>query len=234
MRRSLAALAVLLVIGSRDGRAQERAGFITLRGTDTLAAESFARTAGNIDGILAVRDPRAAITYYQARLRFDSTIVRLEMLTRFPGQPDSVFEKSEMQFSADSALITQTRDGRERSFMVPVRAAVPWVPASMALYEPMFRRSRRIREDTSKMNLLAFNAPALPASIIRAGDRVFTFRHAGGDTRVDTDEIGRVLSWTRTTGSGVVRGERRPGISVESVAAEFLHAERTIRKDRVP
>lgn len=234
MRRAHAALAVLLVIGARASRAQERAGFVTVRGSDTVAAESFTRTAGNIDGILAVRSPRASLTYYQARLRYDSTIVRLDMVTRVPGEPDSTEEKAVMQFGVDSALIVLTHRGSTRSFHVPVQLAVPWVEASIALYEPMFRRAQRIREDTTQLNLLPFIAPALPALLRRMESRLYELRFAGGVFRVETDEIGRVLRWTRQEPAGQTRAERRTGIHVEAIAESFRRRERAGIKDRGP
>lgn len=226
IRGALAAIAVLSGALAGFAEAQDRAGFVILLGKDTVAAESYSRTAGNIDGRIVARSPHTSITYYQARLRLDSSVFYVQTMTRLPGETDPGQQTAQLLIASDSAQVRLTSGDSSRTFMMPVRYGVPWLDQSIALYEPLLRYATFTRRDSIAIDLLPFGARTFPATLKRVASQTFELRHPGGVNRIDTDEIGRILRWDGSGSTVQVRAERQLDVDVEAIAQSFAAADR--------
>lgn len=94
--------------------APERAGLVTLLGTDTLAVERFVRTPGGIEAVVALRAPETTVTEYRLNLGDGGALRRYEATTRRPGS-DAVVRRETAEPVGDSLRVTVVADGETRT-----------------------------------------------------------------------------------------------------------------------
>ena len=141
--RAAATLPVLLalVLGGGDAAAQlpERAGFVVLRGADTLAVESFERSPTAITGILVVPASGQRLGY-RMELTPTAAVTRAEIRVWSATAPDTAppLQQGTMTFSGDSVTLEGT--GTRKVAASP--GSIPYLNLSGAGLELLVRRAR--------------------------------------------------------------------------------------------
>ncbi|HEX2093797.1 MAG TPA: DUF2911 domain-containing protein [Longimicrobiaceae bacterium] len=206
--------------------AQQQSGaFVTLLGSDTIAAERYTHAGDRIVGREVIRTPRTTITDYMATLAADGTVSHVEVQSQRPGEPEP-YQRATIEFGADSALVTTWRPDRTRSYRVAApRGSIPWVSMSMALYEPALRWARSAGVDSAAVALVPPGSQSFAATLRRTGSRSFEVRHVAGAYRMEVDEQGRITAWDGTASTVQVLAERVPSLDLDFLAAAFLARE---------
>lgn len=140
--------------------------FIVRHSGDTVATETFARHATNIQGTLAIRNQRNTSQRYTAVIAPDATVPMIEVAVHQDADSGrvkgKVVQRARVIFKDDSAavdaLINQSIETR---VFGTERGAIPYLNMSFALLEQAVRRAR---------------APGAPA------DKVPFFNLGGGQT----------------------------------------------------
>ena len=131
-------LAVLLLAACAPAAPEERYGFVTLLGRDTIAVERVTRRGNDVTVDAVDRFPRVRRRHAEIALRPDGGIRRLEMDIHTPSEPADQRERRVVaEVRADSVRVTKTDDaGRfSRAFATQGGTAMAHVPQMYSLYE---------------------------------------------------------------------------------------------------
>lgn len=161
-------LALLLALGSplSAQTVADSGTFIIRHSGDTVATETFARSAGTIRGTLAIRNQRNTSQRYTVIIGPDATVAMIEVAVRQDADSGrvsgKVVERARVIFKEDSAAVdAMNKQGMETRVFGTERGAIPYLNMSFALLEQAVRRAR---------------TPGAP------GDRVPFFNLGGGQT----------------------------------------------------
>jgi hypothetical protein len=219
-RTALAALS----LAAAPAAAQESGAFIVRLGRDTVVVEQFTRTADRIEGTMVGRTPRTSVRTYNATLRPDGSISRLEMTTRIPAAPEMLPQVLTVTMGADSAdWRIQRGDSIREGRMAATAEAHPWVFNSYALAEPVIRAARARGVDSAAVPVVQAGAPRTgTVSFIRRGADSVLIRSGTGVTRARVDAQGRVLGAHSPESTFKAEVERVDRLDVQAIAAEFV------------
>ncbi len=143
-------LILALAAGLAPFRLQAQADsgvFVVRHVDDTVATETFARTATAIEGTLALRNSAATSQRYTAVLAPDGTVPLIEVTVR--ENEDSgrvkgkIISRARVIFKEDSAAVDEANSRGLRTFVFGTRrGAIPYLNLSFALLEQAVRRAR--------------------------------------------------------------------------------------------
>lgn len=206
--RRLIAIALATVTACAPG--PETAGFVYRLGVDTTAAASVTRTGNTLDGVHIDRVPVTTVTRWQATLRSDSVVERLE---RTQTRGDSVIERVVVSQAGDTMVTERTRGDSVSVWRVAVPdGAMPrHASSNPALLELVTRRAASSGLDRLPIPAVgaADTAPTVD-TLIRVAADSFTW----GATSLRVDSAGRILRMGANT-------ERADSLDIEALAAAF-------------
>jgi hypothetical protein len=121
--------------------------FVIRHANDTVATESFARTATTIEGTLSLRNSSATSQRYTAVLAPDGTVPLIDITVREDQDSGRVkgkiISRARVIFKEDSAAVDEANDQGIKTFVFGTqRGAIPYLNLSFALLEQAVRRAR--------------------------------------------------------------------------------------------
>ena len=121
--------------------------FVVRHGEDTVATERFTRRDTNIEGVLAIRNPRNTSQRYTAVIAPDATVPMIDVAVREDADSGRVKQKlvqrARVIFREDSAAVDAViSQNIETRVFGTQRGAIPYLNMSFALLEQAVRRTR--------------------------------------------------------------------------------------------
>ncbi|HEX5724342.1 MAG TPA: DUF2911 domain-containing protein [Longimicrobiaceae bacterium] len=230
LRTAVALAACSGAAGPLQAQEPETGAFVVTIGRDTLAVERYTRTADRLQGEVIGRAPRATSSTYDAVLRPDGSIARIEITTRQLNAPAGApANRSTVEFGADSATVVLQRGDSVRTQRVPTPhgASIPLVGNSYAVYEQAIMHFRRAAAaDSLKMSMVApGNARSYDLTLRRVGADSLTLSNIAGLQRVHADARGRLLGLDGLQSTQKFIVQRLPTLDLTALGAEFARRE---------
>ncbi|HEX9937284.1 MAG TPA: alpha/beta fold hydrolase [Longimicrobium sp.] len=238
MHRVLLAATCVCALAPSTARAQAASGaFVLRRGADTVAVESFRRTAAEVQGQIVVK--AAVNVAYTMGTGPGATVTAMELRARAPGAPDSAppLQHITVAFAGDSSVVTIVAGGQRSSQVVKGAAgAVPIVNPSAVVIEQMLMRARALgRGDSATVTVFSVGTTnTLPGRVAFRGDSAVIVL-AGMEVRARTDAAGRLLGAVIPAQNLAI--ERTAGVSAASGRPDYsvpAGAPYTAEEVRVP
>jgi hypothetical protein len=119
--------------------ADDRAGFVTMLGRDTIALESFTLSASRLEGDIVLRVPGTVLFHYVLNLESDGTVSRSVLDLKPLGVPNMPARRTTLDFVGDSVRVALDSAGVSRRLTVAAKkGAVPLLTtgfgASLGIY----------------------------------------------------------------------------------------------------
>jgi hypothetical protein len=145
-------MALALVAGLAPSRLYAQAAadsgmFVIRHAADTVATESFSRTATTITGTLALRNAAATSQWYTAVLAPDGTVPMIELTVRQDADSGRakgrIVSRARVLLHDHSAAEAEPNGTRNKTFDYGTRrGAIPYLNLSFALLEQALRQAR--------------------------------------------------------------------------------------------
>lgn len=222
------AVALLAVPVPSHAQSPERGAFVTRLGVDTVAIESFTRTADHLSGDRVVRAPKVSLLHYEATLGPDGNVTRFEASSRPGNRLDlPALEASSIVISGDSAVVQLRQADSTRGYVVHIRGgAVPMFNSTYALYDQMTRQLVRERRDSMPVDMLRPGVLApVPTTLTRMAPDSVVIDHNGDPLEVLIDSSGRLLSLSGAKTTLKVTVTRQDSADVAALAQSFAAME---------
>ena len=220
-------LCSLLVAGllAPAALAAQSGQFVVLLGHDTLAIESYTRTADRLEGEQVIRSPRTVHRIYTVTFGAGGVTQRFELVTHnVSGAPGPAETKAWATFQGDSAVTTVPRGDSTRTVRVRVGSgALPYLGQSFGLVEEVARRARAAGGTDYTTNMLPVgDTEPLPVTVTRRGADSLTFMLGGiGPLRARVDERGTLLGVSGIGGTAQIIVERVTGLDFGTLGKSF-------------
>jgi hypothetical protein len=209
MRNGLVAAFVALV---SPLAAQESGAFVVRLGRDTLAVESYTRTATELRGEQVIRAPRSAHRIYTVTYRADGTVERYELVTHnIQGGPGPLETRFTLTFEGPEAVTRSARGDSVITTRAPLAGpALPWTIHVYGVMEDIVRRARGAGGDRVAVPVVALGESAAETAWVwRTGPDSVGADFAGiGPFRIHTDARGALLGASGVGGTLQVTVER--------------------------
>lgn len=170
--------------------------FHVTRGTDTIARETFTRTAARLDADMRVVAAGARIAYAMD-LAPDASVTRVEMRAYAPGADTSAAQRLVATVRGDSVIAEMTPRGApartDRVASAP--GVVPYINPSPSNMEQIIRRARAIGGDRVQVPIMGADNGRLTQIGVR---------FAGADSAIIS--LGPVVLRMRTDRAGMLLG----------------------------
>jgi len=142
--------------------ADDRAGFVTTLGRDTIALESFTRSPSRFEGDIVLRVPGTVLFHYVLKVEGDGTVSRSVVELEPLGVPEMAPRRVTLDFIRDSVLVTSDSAGESHRIMRAAgKGAVPLLTTgfgaslgiytSFGMYELLLSRLPIHANDTAKV-----------------------------------------------------------------------------------
>ncbi|HEX8359635.1 MAG TPA: hypothetical protein VF613_06000 [Longimicrobium sp.] len=173
--------------------------FIQLRGTDTIARETFTRTATRLQADMRMSGDRRMA--YTSDLAADASVTRVELRAYSPGADTTAAQRAVVTLRGDSATLEVTpRGGAANTERFSTTAgAVGYVNPSPSSLEQIVRRARAIGGDSVQVQIVG-----VPGRQTRA----VNVRFVGADSAIVS--LGGVALHLRTDRAGSMLGGSVP------------------------
>ncbi|HEX6062820.1 MAG TPA: alpha/beta fold hydrolase, partial [Longimicrobiales bacterium] len=190
MRRTLLLFMLCALPGTLAAQSE---AFVVRLGTDTIATETFTRSATRLEGELSGSGVRARSRYSLDLSNGHPVSLRSEVI---PAGSDTATLKATLQFARDSVFVQLVRGGsaQPEQRLATRPGAVPFVNLAFSFVELVTTRETRTPGDSITAQLfLLENGATLPAKIkwITPDSAVMTL--GGIDLRMHLDARGRIL-----------------------------------------
>jgi hypothetical protein len=166
--RSLSVILISLVVVGASGApvarrvADDRAGFVTTLGRDTIALESFTRSASRLEGDIVLRVPGTVLFHYVLNLESDGTVSRSVLDLKPLGVPNMAARRTTLDFVGDSVRVNFDSAGKSRrATFAAKKGAAPLLTTgfgaslgiytSFGMYELLLSRLPIHASDTAKI-----------------------------------------------------------------------------------
>jgi len=219
--------------------ADDRAGFVTTLGRDTIALESFTRSASRFEGDIVLRVPGTVHFHYVLKLEDNGTVSRSVLDLEPLGIPEMAPRRVTLDFIRDSVLVTVDSAGESRRIMRSAgKGAVPLLTtgfgasegiyASFGMYELLLSRLPVHANDTGKV-------AAVGTLSGRVTTRYFlrpSTTHVEVDfykiawMHVTLDESGHIMSADASETTEKTQTRRTEFIDIASAAKEYAARDR--------
>jgi len=199
--------------------AADRGAFVVRLGVDTLAVESFTRTADQLEVDAAVRTPATVTRHYVVSLSPTGVPTRLQYDGRRVNNsaPPS---QATVAFGADTAVVDMKLGDSTRTMRMAAHNAVPFVNLSFAMVELATRLAAAAPTDSIDVTLVPLGAPqtaVLP--IKRSGPDSVTIWYFGDPMHARVDRQGRILGLEGLSTTQKVLVDRVSAADVQAFAA---------------
>jgi hypothetical protein len=199
----IVAIGALLVTCAALANAQQRGGFVTRLGNDTIAIERFVRTPDSVTGEMVSRSPKTQRFSYVARLDKNGAITTYTALIYQGVLPGSAVRvQADVDFRGpDSIRLTTKRGDSTRHQAVPYYAgAVPLLEPAMVEYEIVARQA--VAAKGKRIPFAAYYLSDIePGSAIRAAPDLVLIATRTDTVRARVDRDGTVTSITDPGGT---------------------------------
>ena len=199
MPRSLAATVAALVLAPALLPAQQAAGFVVLKGADTVAVEHFTRDTFALTGRL-LREAAGQVSErisYTVTVLEDGTTPLLELAAWRGSDPEDgpARQTTRVIFRDDSVAIDQANRGAgARTTLLPTQAAsVPYLNLSTAFLELATRRAVRAGGSATLPFFNLGGGQTLAGTVARLGADSALVRLGSIELRFQVDAEGRIL-----------------------------------------
>ncbi len=225
---ALPVLSALSLLTASPVLSQERAAFITRLGTDTVAVESFTRSADRLVGDRVIRAPRVSLLHYEATLGPDGTVTAFQASSRPGNRLDlPALESAAIEIRGDSALVRLRQADSTRSYVLHIRpGAVPMFNSTYALYDQMIRQLVRRRLDSMPVDMVLPGVlSAVPTTLTRIAPDSVAIDYYGNPLEARVDSAGRLLGLSGARTTVKVRVTRCDSADVVALAHTFAATE---------
>lgn len=205
-------------------------GFITKLGDDTLAVETFSKTANGIEARVLLRTPQTELTSY--RLVQDEhggiqemTALRYEREVGFHGE--GVFNHSVVKHGDSLSVDYITRSGDRRSFLVNnEEGTLPFIDMVHWPFELAFNRVVEMGQDSVYQPLLSGNRIS-DFIIARIEGDSMTIRHPWrGVMGVNVNENGELEFLDAGLTTRKLKVYRKDDIDIVAIAERFIQSDK--------
>jgi len=197
--RGMVRVALALAVIPAAARAQEAGdagAFVIRRGSDTVAVESFRRSAGEVSGELGVKS--AVRVVYTLRVGAAQAVTGVEMRAWAPGAADSMppLQHITVNWAGDSAMVVIEGGGQRMAQAVRGAAgAVPIVNPSAVVLEQVLMRARQAGADSTSVPVFVIGtAQVVQSTVVFRGDSATMT--IGPVVHAATDRAGRLMGAT--------------------------------------
>lgn len=228
----------LLASASRHA-ADDRAGFVTTLGRDTIALESFTRSASRLEGDIVLRVPGTVHFHYVLKVDDDGTVSRSVLDLEPLGAPELAPRRTTLDFIRDSVLVTFDSAGQSHRIMRAAgNRAVPLLTTgfgaslgiytSFGMYELLLSRLPIHADDTAKVvEVGALSGQVTTRYFLRPSPTqvgVDFFKIAW--MHVTLDDSGRIVSADASETTEKTQTRRTAFIDIPSAAKEYAARDR--------
>jgi hypothetical protein len=207
------------VASALPGAAADRGAFVVRLGVDTIAVESFTRTADRLEVDAALRTPTTVVRHYVVSLSPTGTPTKLEYEGRRVNNsaPPTI---ATVNFGADTAVVDLKLGDSTQTIRLPARDAIPFVSNSFAMMELATRRAVAAATDSVPVTLVALGATetaVLP--VVRGGNKdTLTIWYFGDPMHARVDREGRILGLEGLSTTSKVLVDRVASADVKAFA----------------
>ena len=196
--------------GSMQAPAAAPESFVLLQGNDTIAVETFTRTATTLQAELSART--GGRFSYDAQLAADGTVPRIELRAFTPGTPagGAPAQRAIASFRGESVSGQSfVGDSSRTATVATTRGAIPYVNPSPSLMEQIVRRARALGGAEAQVPVFIIGAgQTLTATVRTVGADSAVLSLGGTDIRARVDRAGALLG--ASVGAQNLRIVRRP------------------------
>jgi len=225
LRLGLATACLCLVAAAplaAQGRT-ETGAFLVRLGSDTVAVESFTRTASRLEIELVYRSPRTVLRHYVLDLGADGSVTRAEVGVYRPGAPLAhPMQRIIVTFHGDSATWENRRGDTVSTRTVAAPAGT--LPLLMPAYSTLTlvtEKARRAGQDSVSVMMQLGPAPAIPVAVKLLGRDSMTLQLSFGQIRARVDRDGRFLGSVAPEATAHHIVSPVTGVDVRALAAAF-------------
>lgn len=203
--------------------------FVETLGNDTIAVESFTRTATSIDGQVVSRNPATTLASYHAELGEDGRISRFEANWHRGDDLDGPAAASvtvTREGDAVQVVRTSSDEGTDTLTVEPDALLVPNVgrlPLAVGMVDYATRRAVAEGADRLEIAMLSPGSGRLADNAFESrGEGVYTLGYFGSPQIINVDETGAVqsMSGRETTVKVEIAPSAQP-LDVAALAADY-------------
>jgi len=220
----------------------DRAGFVTTLGRDTIALESFTRSASRLEGDIVLRVPGTVLFHYVLDLQSDGTVSRSVLDLKPLGVPNMPARRTTLDFVGDSVRIAFDSAGvSNRRTVAAKKGAAPLLTTgfgaslgiytSFGMYEILLSRLPIHANDTAKVVTVgALSGAVSTRPFLRPSAtqvEVDFFRIAW--MHVKLDENGHIVSADAIETTEKTQTKRTDFIDVPAAAKDYAARDRAGR-----
>ncbi len=219
--------------------ADNRAGFVTTLGRDTIALESFTRSPSRVEGDIVLRVPGTVHFHYVLNLEGDGTVSRSVLDLEPLAVPQMAPRRVTLDFLRDSVLVTLDSAGESRHIMRAAgNGAVPLLTtgfgaslgiyASFGMYELLLSRLPIHADDTARVvEVGALSGRVMTRYFLRPSStqvEVDFFKIAW--MHVTLDDSGHIVSADASATTEKTQTRRTAFIDIAEAAKEYAARDR--------
>ena len=175
----------------------ESAGFVVLRGADTVALEHFARGAHQLEGELILPTMARQRFHYRATVLDDATtpLVELQVWRGDDPEQSSPRQRTQLIFKEDSVAIDDISSGGLLTVILPTaKSALPYLNLSFAFLEQGVMRARVLGGDSASVPFFSLGGgQTLSGTVRTVGADSVAVEIGTVDFRLKVDGRGRIL-----------------------------------------
>ncbi len=231
MRILLAIICCLTLLSACSTPSDERvqqAGFITLLGADTLAAEHVVVSDNTIEATVMLRTPSTSLRRYTMNVNEAGGIERLETIVTTFTDGEQPASRSVLVSSDSGYTLTSYEGGEEtsRTLAAPV-TALPFLDMIHWPFDQVLPRAYSSAQDVYEQPLLS-GRRAQTFEIRRLSADSMTIKHPfRGTMGVTVDDVGQIMVLDAGNTTRKLRVRRVESVDVEALAAYFSELDKT-------
>jgi hypothetical protein len=234
-------LVYLLLVASTltSPRADERAAFVTTLGSDTVALESFTRTAARVEGDIMVRIPGTVLCHYVLELAGDGSVTRSTLDVKPIGVSNLPARHVTLEFAGDSLRADVDSAGhREKSRRAVGKGAFPQfmtgygdsygLYSSLGVYEALIQHLVTGSDTVSIPSISMATGRTVPRQFLRRSPTLVDadyFRIAW--THLTLDAAGQIQSADGSETTEKVQSHRTDFFDVPAAARRFAELDKS-------
>lgn len=238
MYTTLLAVLVLALRPAAASRPVERAGFVTMLGRDTVALETFTRTASRLDGDILIRVPGTVLCHYELDLS-GGRVTRSVLDVKPMGTSAVIARHTTLEFGRDSVTVDIESEGRHlrRREAIPQNSFPIYrtgfgssygLYVSLGIDELYLPRVLAAARDTVNVNVVdpSTGSQRTETFVRRARDTVDVDYFHIGWRQFTVDSLGRIMSADASETTEQTTSKRTPYFDIRRFAKHFASEDR--------
>jgi hypothetical protein len=215
MRTLLSTLSVLLL--AAPALAQDRAAYVTLLGSDTLAVERFQHHADGMTAEVVLRTPRTTVRTYDIRFDDAGNITRYEAVTRGEDTRTDVIEPGVEGLQ----VTTTTGPGSEVNVVAGDPSMLPFIDMVHWPFELALMRFAETGHESAEFPMFTARNP-VAFELSRHADGTMSVRHPfRGAMDVEVNEVGQIVRLDAGQTTRALTVNRVDDVDIDAIAARF-------------